>query len=264
MNKAYQFVATLGVCLSISLPLKAEEIPLIKAGALYQVPVKVNGAVMLNFILDSGASEVAIPEDIAARLVETGTVTKADFLPGKVYSLADGSKVTSPRFMIKSLQIGSYTVRNVPAMIVNRKGPLLLGQSLLGRFSVWGVDSRKQVLFVDYSGSSTVASVPSSVSKAGAPKVGSVYPRVAGAADSASPPVTGGNRYPADAVNAFMESCIGGGAPQAYCRCVIDELQNRYSLTEFVDMSVKAKDQGTAPQSLVETARYCMANERSS
>jgi hypothetical protein len=47
----------------------AEEIPLIKEGGVYQIPVKVNGVITLRFVLDTGASEVNIPADVALTLL---------------------------------------------------------------------------------------------------------------------------------------------------------------------------------------------------
>ena len=44
--------------------LLAEDIPLSKRGGVYELPVKINGVLTLNFVLDSGASEVLIPADV--------------------------------------------------------------------------------------------------------------------------------------------------------------------------------------------------------
>lgn len=46
----------------------AENIPLTKKGGVYEVPVEVNGVITLRFILDTGASEVNIPADVALTL----------------------------------------------------------------------------------------------------------------------------------------------------------------------------------------------------
>src|SRR5215472_11728564 len=111
--------------------LLAENIPLIKKGGVYEVPVEVNGVITLNFILDTGASEVNIPADVALTLYRAGTIKDADFLPGQTYRLADGSTVKSSRFILKSLKIGKSRVTNVPASIGNISSSLLLGQSFL-------------------------------------------------------------------------------------------------------------------------------------
>lgn len=47
----------------------AAEIPLKKQGGVYRVPVKINGVITLDFVLDSGASEVNIPADVFLTLM---------------------------------------------------------------------------------------------------------------------------------------------------------------------------------------------------
>ena len=115
---------------------------------MYEVPVEVNGAITLNFILDTGASEVNIPADVALTLYRAGTIRESDFLPGQTYRLADGSLLKSSRFLLQSLKIGKNRIANVPASIGNTTSPLLLGQSFLERLGAWGVDSQKQVLTI--------------------------------------------------------------------------------------------------------------------
>ncbi len=107
------------------------EIPLEKHGGVYELPVKINGVLTLNFILDTGASEVLIPADVALTLLRTGTISSTDFLPGKTYRLADGSIVESSRLILRELEIGGVKVCQVPASIGSAEASLLLGQSFL-------------------------------------------------------------------------------------------------------------------------------------
>ena len=129
-------------------PSMAEEIPLVKVGGVYQLPVAINGVLTLHFILDSGAADVQLPADVVLTLYRTGTIRDTDFLPGKTYVLADGSPLRSARFLLRSLTVGRQHITNVPASI----GPListpLLGQSFLERLGAWGIDSRRQMLMV--------------------------------------------------------------------------------------------------------------------
>src|SRR5215469_18529512 len=46
----------------------------------YTISVQINGALVLPFVLDTGASLVVIPEDVLRTLTQTGTVTKNDFI----------------------------------------------------------------------------------------------------------------------------------------------------------------------------------------
>ena len=112
------------------------------------MPVKINGVITLDFILDSGASEVCIPADVAMTLLRANTIEKADFLPGKSYTLADGSVVRSERFIIRELEIDGIKISNVPAMISSVRGDLLLGQSFLQRLDSWTIDNKRHALVV--------------------------------------------------------------------------------------------------------------------
>ena len=124
------------------------EIPLEKLGGVYELPVRINGVLTLRFILDTGASEVNIPADVALTLLRTGTITQSDFLPGKFYELADGSILKSSRFTIRELDIGGIKISHVPASVGRANGSLLLGQSFLGRLESWSLDNKRHVLII--------------------------------------------------------------------------------------------------------------------
>ncbi len=62
-------------------------------GGTFAVPVTINGAITLKFIVDSGAADVSIPVDVVLTLVRMGAVAPSDFIGEKTYQLADGSIV---------------------------------------------------------------------------------------------------------------------------------------------------------------------------
>jgi hypothetical protein len=136
------------VSLFLISPARAEEISLDRVGGVYEVPVTLNGVMTLNFVLDSGAAEVSIPAEVMLTLMHTHTVSADDFLPGRTYVLADGSKVKSPRFILRSLKIGKHRIESIPASISKIGSSLLLGQNLLERLGVWSLDSRRQILIL--------------------------------------------------------------------------------------------------------------------
>ena len=106
-------------------------------GGVYVVPVRFNDMITLNAIVDSGASDMSIPADIVSTLIRTKTITDQDFLGQQTYVLADGSRVPSQQFRIRSLKVGNITIENVVASIASVKGEILLGQSFLNRFKSW-------------------------------------------------------------------------------------------------------------------------------
>ena len=117
-----------------------------KEGGVYVVPVRFNDMITLNAIVDSGASDMSIPADIVSTLIRTKTIADQDFLGQQTYVLADGSKVPSQRFRIRSLKVGNKTVENVVASIASVNGEILLGQSFLNRFKSWSVDNEQHTL----------------------------------------------------------------------------------------------------------------------
>jgi len=122
---------------------------MLQEGGVYVVPVFINNAITLNFVVDSGAAEVSIPADVVTTLMRTGTITKSDFIGAKTYTLADGSTTSSPTFRIRSLRVGDIVLQDVMGRIADAKGDLLLGQSFLGRFKSWSIDNGKHVLVLE-------------------------------------------------------------------------------------------------------------------
>ena len=120
-----------------------------KEGGIYVVPVLINNAITLDFMVDSGASDVTIPEDVVSTLIRTGTIRDTDFIGEKTYVLADGSRVKSKTFRIRSLKVGDRVLENVTGSVASTKGSLLLGQSFLGRFKSWSIDNSSHVLLLE-------------------------------------------------------------------------------------------------------------------
>jgi len=104
--------------------------------------------ITLSAIVDSGASDMSVPTDVVLTLMRTKTITDQDFLGQQTYVLADGSKVPSQQFRIRSLKVGDRTVENVVASIASVNGEILLGQSFLNRFKSWSVDNEQHALIL--------------------------------------------------------------------------------------------------------------------
>jgi clan AA aspartic protease (TIGR02281 family) len=125
------------------------EIPLKPLGGTFVVPVFINGAITLNFVVDSGASEVAVPADVVGTLIRAGTIEKSDITGKQKYMLADGSISPTVTFIIRSLKVGDVLIENVKGSVSPAAGSLLLGQSFLQRFKSWSMDNNKHVLVLE-------------------------------------------------------------------------------------------------------------------
>ena len=144
------FAATLAV----EVPASASEssatgttrIALRKDGGVYVVPVSMNGTVSLEFIVDSGATDVNIPEGAYKKMLKAGTIQKSDAIGFQNYRMADGTSERVPLIRIRALKVGNVVVKDVVASVAGESGIALLGQSFLERFTSWSVDNGGQVL----------------------------------------------------------------------------------------------------------------------
>jgi hypothetical protein len=126
------------------------------------LPVFINGKITLDFVLDSGASDVSIPADVFSTLRRTGTISENDLLPATTYRMADGSVQQQIRFRIRSLQVGGLELRGVVGSVAPARGDLLLGQSFLQRLRSWSVDNQRRVLIISEGVAENASSEPPS------------------------------------------------------------------------------------------------------
>lgn len=115
-------------------------------GENFAVPVTINNTITLDFLVDSGASDVSIPADVILTLIRAGTIQSSDFVGTRTYRLADGSTVPSATLIIHKLKVGNREVQNVMASVSDVKGSLLLGQSFFRAFDSWSIDNRRGAL----------------------------------------------------------------------------------------------------------------------
>jgi clan AA aspartic protease (TIGR02281 family) len=123
-----------------------DEIQLGMRNGVFTVPVLINGAVKLDFLLDSGATDVSVPEDVIRTLIRSGTVAERDVIGMSRYVLADGSVHQGVQLRLRELRIGDRAIKDVTASVAPMRGSLLLGQSFLTRFGSWTIDNRRRML----------------------------------------------------------------------------------------------------------------------
>jgi clan AA aspartic protease (TIGR02281 family) len=123
-------------------------IPLVKMSGGLIAAVVINNAIKLDFVVDSGASDVSIPADVFSSLVRANTVTQADITGTRNYKNADGEVSQSKTFIIRSLKIGNIEAPRVQAKVSSSSAPPLLGQSFLKRFKSWSIDNSTQELIL--------------------------------------------------------------------------------------------------------------------
>jgi clan AA aspartic protease (TIGR02281 family) len=124
------------------------EIALESDGQGYSVPVRINGALTVKFVVDSGASVVTLPKDLVETLTKSGAIAASDLLGRDVYITADGKRHAGTRLMLRQLDVGGHTVTSVIASVSPPRATPLLGQSFLAKFKSWTLDNRRHVLII--------------------------------------------------------------------------------------------------------------------
>jgi aspartyl protease family protein len=119
-----------------------------KENGVYHVPCKLNG-VEMEFIFDTGASDITMSLTEATFLYKQGKLVNEDFIGKQQYQIADGSIHEGMLVILKDVEIGGWRLTNIQASIVdNMDAPLLLGQSALSSFGKISIDyKRNEITF---------------------------------------------------------------------------------------------------------------------
>ena len=120
------------------------KIKLDSRNGVYYINITI-GNITRKFILDSGASDVLISKELEKSLIERGFLKKENYLPEGLYKIADGSIIKCRRLLIPKLIIGEFTLFNVKAT-VNYSDTMLLGKSVLDKFTNWNIDNLNKTL----------------------------------------------------------------------------------------------------------------------
>jgi len=111
-----------------------------RAGTGMLVNVRLNNSVTAPFLIDTGASDVLIPQSVADRLgLQTGPEART-----KRYSTANGT-VEHPVVMLRTVSLGEASVENVPASVSPSMEVGLLGLSFFNHFT-YNIDAAAGVV----------------------------------------------------------------------------------------------------------------------
>ncbi len=117
-------------------------------GNTYEIPCKVNGLKM-DFIFDTGASEVSISLTEALFMFKNGYLKESDITGTQNYSIANGDIVEGTTIIIRKLEFEGVELHNIKASISHEmKAPLLLGQSALSQLGTIQIDYKNDILTI--------------------------------------------------------------------------------------------------------------------
>lgn len=117
------------------------KIQTIKAFEINKVKIIID-SVAYYFIIDTGASDVQISNDLYKKWKKLGIIQEVNYINTRNYTIANNEKQKCKRYLVHHWQIGSYTVNNIVISVSPEKhAPLLLGKSFINLFKTWNMDN---------------------------------------------------------------------------------------------------------------------------
>lgn len=123
-----------------------------RMGGVFVLPATLNATTRSYFIVDSGAANVQIPEEIVEELQRAGSLADSDYLGERRFVLADGRGVQQRIIRLRTLQIGDRVMENVLAAVGARRSRGLVGQSFLRRLNWWKIDNVSNAIELEFTG----------------------------------------------------------------------------------------------------------------
>lgn len=115
-------------------------------GGVFYIPGKVNG-LSLQFIFDTGASNVYISLTEALFMLKNGYITEKEFGNTSYAQVADGSIVENTEVTLREIEVGGIKLCNVKASVSNTlNAPLLFGQSAIQKLGPIQIDGNKLII----------------------------------------------------------------------------------------------------------------------
>lgn len=114
--------------------IESEAIPLRETHGVHSVEVVVNGE-SLQMLLDTGASHITLPHEVAEKL----KVTPGEQDPTIQMKLANGAIIEGKLVTLKSVKVGRFAVNNASCVVLQAglsDPPTILGNSFLSHFVV--------------------------------------------------------------------------------------------------------------------------------
>ena len=122
------------------------EIPFNSANGVTKVDCTIND-LPLNFIFDTGASDVSISMVEANFMLKNGYLTSKDVVGKQLYQTADGNISEGTIINLRKINFGGCELTNIRASVVkNQRAPLLLGQSVLQRIGKIEIDNENRII----------------------------------------------------------------------------------------------------------------------
>lgn len=100
------------------------------------------------WMLDTGASDLLLTKATEDQLKNDGIITDSSYLGTTEYEMANGILDTCRRYKIDGVKIGKFKINNVIAAVSDKAKNILIGKTILNKFTSWVLDNRNNYLIL--------------------------------------------------------------------------------------------------------------------
>ena len=100
----------------------------------------------VTMVLDTGATETAITDELASALIRDG---HGRWLGERKYRMADGIVTSAQTLVINEVRLGAHVIRNVEASVIPNGTPMLLGFPVVDQIGPFLVNTRTRELIFE-------------------------------------------------------------------------------------------------------------------
>ena len=119
-----------------------------KEGGVFTIPCTING-LKLNFIFDTGASDVSISLTEALFMLKNGYLEPDDIYGSSYAQIANGDITENTKILLKKIEFAGFTLYNVTATVIHStSAPLLFGESAMAKLGKFQIDPNNGTLTV--------------------------------------------------------------------------------------------------------------------
>ena len=106
------------------------------------------GSMVQVWLFDTGSTDLLISKDMELELKNENILNEKGYIGIGEYEMANGAIDTCRKYRIDNVQIGKFRVNNVIVAVTDKGRKIIIGRSLLNKFSNWILDNKKSVLIL--------------------------------------------------------------------------------------------------------------------
>lgn len=123
----------------------ADTISILSFNGMTYIKLK-TGSMVQFWLFDTGAGDLLINKDMEDKLKLEGILSTSNFLGTAEYEMANGSVDTCRRYKLSQLRLGKFSINNVDVAVTDKGKKIIIGRSLLNKFSAWALDNKQNTL----------------------------------------------------------------------------------------------------------------------